>query len=193
MSVDYGRFGDIVRTAGAAVSAAGAVGLAWKGRSSKEPSEQDVGQSGQRTGGLLAALAIASLWAFTRKDSHEVVLWSLLAGLSVACLASFLVFRYVVDTFTFDQVLLTSKGRQVHRQILGGTKLTQQAQTAIAGGTTVMDFFAREYSPELVWTRNSRAGIQALFVLAYIGWTASGTVALATVALLVGNALPKAS
>ena len=76
------------------------------------------------------------------------------------------------------------------KNVIGGFNLTDNAHEVIKSHKlTVQKFFAgTAYDSDEVWTRPSQALAKQLFVVGYIGLVASGTIALAVAAILIGVA-----
>jgi hypothetical protein len=76
------------------------------------------------------------------------------------------------------------------RKIIGGFVLTAQAKKKMRNAEvpTVQQFFeGSAYDVDRLWSRFSRSSAKLLFVVCYLALTISGTVALASAALLIGG------
>lgn len=190
---NYGIFTNIVANAGAIMAVVAALGLAWRGRTKWEPSEEDVPKAPQKVAGLLSAVAIAVVWASFQQPEHAPVLSMLALTLGLAALVCLCAYVFLVASLTYSQV--RSKGPKVVDQhnIIGGFRYTEQSLQIInekrrlgnAPPTPGELFKAAGYNPDRVWTRPSRAIAKVLTILFYVGLIATGTVALASAAILI--------
>jgi hypothetical protein len=190
---DYGVFTNIVASAGTIIAMGAAIGLAWRGRAKWEPSEDDVPKAPQKVAGLLSAVAITVIWASLQESEYMSVLSKLSLGLTFAALVCLCLYAFLVATQTYEQVITKSPKRFDKRNIIGGFKLTENSlhiineyRTQGKPPPTTSDLFkAAAYDPDKVWTRPSRALAKILCILSYVGLIATGTVALASAAILV--------
>jgi hypothetical protein len=181
MPQDYGPLAGLVGTVGSIVAAAGAIALAWRGRSRWEPSETDIANGPQRVGGLLTTVLIVVLWVLTRGGGGSLTILSALAiGLAVVAVVALLGYGFVTSTQTYDDLKLA-------RKIIGGFRIVPAARRDIKKKElTVQQYFSGAgYDPDEVWPRGSRASAKLLFVLLYLLLTVSGGVAVAASAILV--------
>lgn len=188
IGAEYGPFKDVVATAGSIMAAVGAIGLAWRGRANWEPSEEDVPRGAQKVGALVAAIAIALLWAEWRTAEHAGSLTTLAIVLGLCTIAFLLLYGYLVGLQTYEVVELNGK-----RRIIGGFWLTSaatEARKSAPGNVTVQKLLAgAAYDPDVLWSRPSRQLAKIAFQCGYLGLTISGTVALAAAAIRVGLAV----
>jgi hypothetical protein len=190
---DYGIFTNIVGNAGTIIAMAAAIALTWRGRANWEPSEQDIPKAPQKVAGLLSAVIITVIWVSFREPEHASSLTKFSLILSFAAVLFLCLYAFVVSTQTYTQVFAISAKKFDERKIIGGFKLTEASIKAIedarAQGNpvpTVNDLFKSSgYDPDRVWTRASRALAKVLCILSYIGLIGTGTVALASAAILV--------
>jgi hypothetical protein len=184
LAVDYGPFKDIVAAAGAIMAMVGAIGLAWRGRSRWEPSEQDIPAGAQKVGGLVAGLLIVLLWVEWRNTDHTKALDRLIIALGIGTVILLLVYSYLVGAQSYD-VIKTRTTR-----IIGGFWLKPEARAARdKHKITVQKLLAGSgYDPDKLWSRPSRQLAKSAFQLCYLGLTICGTVALAAAAIRVGLA-----
>src|SRR5690349_20284856 len=100
---DYGVLKNVVAAAGSLLAATGALLLGWRGRGRWEPAEEDVPRGPQKVGSLLAALAIAVIWARYRHD-HPQTLTGLIIGFGVACLIALCAYSFLIGVYTYKDV-----------------------------------------------------------------------------------------
>src|SRR3954449_7976183 len=98
---DYGVLTNIVAHAGSLMAAAAAIGLAWRGRTKWEPSEEDVPKAPQKVAGLLSAVAITVIWASLQEPMYTPVLSKLSLGLAFGSLISLCFYVFLVRTQTY--------------------------------------------------------------------------------------------
>jgi hypothetical protein len=179
---DYGVLTDLVAAAGSLMAATGAIGLAWRRRADWEPSEEDIPKGAQRVAGLLAAVAIALLWAKWHDPPPDLgPLDRLAIGVAAATLVSLLIYGYLVGTQTYTKV----DGTGAEKGIIGGFWMRTNAKRKRDEEqiTTQQLFEGSAYNPDLLWSRPSRQLAKLSFQLAYIGLVGCGTVALAASAI----------
>jgi hypothetical protein len=96
-------------------------------------------------------------------------------------------YGYLISQQTYKKEVVID-GQPVEKNIIGGFRLTENAKRQIADrGISIQDYFmGTEYTEDEVWMRGWRALAKQVFVLVYICLVASGSIALAAMALLVG-------
>lgn len=187
-STGYGVMTDIVRSSGAIIATSLAIGQAWRGRTSWEPSEEDVSRGPQKVGSLAAAVLIVIVWAQTGPSTKGGVVAALAAALVASTIVFLIVYGFVVATQTYERVIVVG-GDVVTQKIVGGYVLTARAKERLKqDDLTVQELLkGAAYDPDKIWTRPSRALAKSTFVVSYLGLTICGTVALASGAVLVGR------
>jgi hypothetical protein len=186
----YGALAPLVSTVGCLVAAAGAIGLAWRGRARWEPSEEDVATGPQKVGGLVAAVAIAVLWASANNSDSDGLLVRLAISLAALAVGALLAYSFVISTQTYEVVIVPARGADpVTRKVIGGFKLTKNAKRVAADRPlTTQDILAgNQYDVDRVWTRSSLALAKVIFVACYLALTVSGTIAIASAAMLIAH------
>jgi hypothetical protein len=191
---NYGPFADVVTNAGTIMAMGAAIALAWRGRSQWEPAEDDVPKAPQKVAGLLSAIIIAGIWATLQRPEDAPTLLRLSIGLSIVSFACLCLYAFLVSTQTYEQVI--SKGVKTfdRRNIIGGFTLSEQSKRIIeehrnsgkSPPTTSELFKAAAYNADRVWTRPSRALAKVFCIACYVGLITTGTVALASAAILIG-------
>lgn len=188
---EYGVFSDLVATAGSIIATTGALALGWKGRASWEPSEQDIPKAPQRVGSLVATVIIGLLWALMKNLDYinsltNIAIWSIAITIISLC-----VYGFLVSMFT-ETVEIESNGKVSESKVVSGV-LTAHAKKIIDEKAKAGEIITPKrllkgmaYDLDAVWTRSSRSLIKVFFVLGYLGLTVSGTVALATVSIILG-------
>jgi hypothetical protein len=183
MNTDLGPFAPLVGLVGSIAAMGLAVGVAFRGRSRWEPSEEDIASGPQRVAGLGTAVLVAIMFALTRQMTATGPLPELAIGAFVLSLVSLLLYGIVTSTQTYRD----GKGRR----LIGGFTLTRAARRTMSQKKirTVQQLFAgAAYDPDEIWPRSSRAIAKAVFVLLYIVLTVSGSVAIAGAAIAVEKA-----
>src|SRR3989442_10374422 len=156
---DYGIFTNIVANAGAIIAMAAAMGLAWRGRTKWEPSEDDVPKAPQKVAGLLSAVAITVIWASLQEPMYTSVLSKLSLGLGLGAVISLCLYVFLVSTQTYVRVRAQGRRTVNQQNIIGGFNLTEESRQIIAEhrrqGTVpppISELFkAASYDPDRVW------------------------------------------
>jgi hypothetical protein len=183
LTSSLGPLANLARSAGWLVSAAFAITLTWRRRSKWEPSEEDISGGPARVGALLTAIAIALIWSQLFDASRQRALIAVSLICAGICLVSLLLYGFLVaiNTFTAGK----SAGER-QTKIIGGFWLTSQAKTKLqdSHSQTIQDILEQECI-DRVWPRSSRAFAKLCFVLCYLALTVTGSVALASAAVLI--------
>ena len=182
---DYGLFTNLVSTAGTLMAAVGALGLAFRGRARWEPIEEDVPAGGRKVGGVVAAVAIAVMRAtmFEVTQTHGLVLVAVLgAG---AAIFGLLIYGGLIAGVAFER---PKNGGGVEK-VVGGLWVLPRIRALLQkanGPRSIQEAFASSsYRKDFIWPNLSIAVTKQCFVLSYLVLTVSGTVALASGAMLV--------
>lgn len=184
-SQDYGPLTDLVKYSGLLISAAGAIGLAWRRKANWEPSEQDLPKGPARVAGLLTAIVIAVIWTQFAFAWYKWPIAKAAIALGAAALVFFLVYGYFVARLTYEKETSVGRNKSKQEKIIGGFALTPDAKEALVKAGNIQRLFqGAAYDPDLVWTRESRALARQLFALCYIGLNVCGSLALTCAALL---------
>ncbi len=182
---EYGPLTDLVKYSGMLMSAAIAVGLAWRRRANWEPCEEDVPKGPSHVAGLLSAIAIAIVWSEYSTLAARDGLTKAAIILGGCALVFLLLYGFLIANQVYEQRFSPKKGKVETRKIVGGFALTPEAKKKLRRVGSVQKLFeGAAYDPDLVWTRDSRAHAKQAFALAYIGLNLSGTMALSCAALL---------
>lgn len=191
MAQHLGVLANIVAAAGSLIAATSSIGLAWRKRARWEPVEEDVPNSGQHVGGLLAAAAIAVFWyrVSVSRTLYDQELISYIVRFGIATLIGLIIYVLLVATYVYEKPIATSKKSTRSIRIIGGFWLTRTARRSLDSGepkpTSIQDLVFGSASLDQVWPRFGRALAKLSFVLGYICLTASGTCLLACAALLI--------
>jgi hypothetical protein len=181
----YGPLTDLVKYSGMLMSAALAIGLAWRRRANWEPCEEDVPKGPSRVAGLLSAIAIAIVWSEYSTLAAKEGLTKAAMTLGASALIFLLLYGFLIANQVFEEKFSPKKNRVESRKVVGGFRLTHEAQKQLRKAGSVQQLFeGAAYKPDLVWTRPSRALAKQAFAFAYIGLNLSGTMALSCAALL---------
>jgi hypothetical protein len=184
---NYGALSELVSVATSLMAAAGAIGLAWRGRAiaAWSPDDEDVPDGAQKVAGLLAAAAIAYEWAALRKPGHTGTLNILLIIFAGITVVGLLAYGFMRLTQTVIAIRVQPDGTTGEVKVISGFWLTPPAREKLKCHT-IQDVFAGAlYKPDLVWSRASRAFAKTVMLLSYMGLTACGTLLLATAALRI--------
>jgi hypothetical protein len=191
-ATQYGQFAPLVGHAGTLIATASALRLAWKRRAPWEPSEEDIPLGAQRVGGLLSALAIGVIWATLRSHAHTYLLVKMVIAFSLGTLVCLVSYGYLVSRHTFERTLGRADGQIKTQKIIGGFALTEASRRTVRQRKKQGQYLNEQellegaaHDAAKVWSPASRALAKQAFVLAYIGLTGSGTIALACTAMLV--------
>ena len=160
-----------------------AVGLAWRGRSRWEPSEEDIDKGPQKIAGLGTAVFVGILWVLTRQQTSTGLMPGIAILAFILCFVSLLVYGFVTSTQTY---LDGNKKR-----LIGGFTLTREARRTKSQKKirTVQQLFAgAAYDPDEIWPRPSRALAKLTFVALYVVLIIAGSVAIASTAIAVEKA-----
>jgi hypothetical protein len=187
-SHDYGPLTNLVGTVGSIVAAAGAIALAFRGRTKWEPSEEDISKGPQKVGGLLAAVLIVLIWVLLSDAAHFTLLVRYAISLAALCVLSLLVYGFLVATQTYYVVVAARPNETEKKNIIAGFWLTLEARESRRRNkvTTQALLAGAAYDPDVLWSRVSRGLAKMLFVLFYLGLTVSGTLALTCAAIILG-------
>ena len=184
----YGALKDVVSTAGAAMSAGGAILFAFKGRARWEPAEQDVPSLAQKVGGLVASVLIVLMYVAWRGEDDIDKLETTAIVMVLFTVLFAILYSWLVGVRTYDKVIDSAGNKQ---RVIGGLWLTAEAKKVKAdrGVTTQVLFEGAAYDVDELWSPTSRQSAKTLFQLGYIGLTVCGTLALAAAAIRLGLAV----
>jgi hypothetical protein len=182
MDNDFGTLAPLVKVVGTVISAAAAIGLAWRGRTSIEPSEEDIPGIPQKVGGLLTAIALALIWSMAADSSHYNLLVFLSVSLGILTLLALLCYGFLIGTLSF-------RTNSPANTIIGGFALTPYAKAkleAATAGLTVQQLVHDEADdPDRVWDRKSRSLAKQVFVLSYLLLVVSGSISISCASIIV--------
>ena len=183
----YGSLTDVVSAAGSIMAAGLAVWHGWRKRARFEPSEEDIPKAPARVAGLVTAVIIAVLWLQTRFDLDISFLTRLALGLLVGCVSFLIVYGFLVAVQTYEVIYSPRPNEVASRKIIGGLWMRRHAKkTKRKKHTTTQELLAGlAYDVDKVWSRQARGFAKSVFVLCYLGWNITGTVALACAAILM--------
>jgi hypothetical protein len=187
-SNDFGPLRNLVGTVGSIVAAGAAIGLAWRGRTKWEPSEEDISKGPQKVGGLVAAVMIVLIWSRINDRDHIGLLVRLAVGLALVSVVTLLLYGFLVAMQTYYVLQALKADEPIKRNIIGGFWLTDEAKKSQRRKkvTTQALLAGAAYDPDVLWSRASRGLAKMFFVLCYLGLTVSGTLALTCAATIVG-------
>jgi hypothetical protein len=186
---NYGVLQPVVSDAGSIMAAGGAIALAWRGRTAWEPSEEDLSGGPQKVGGLIGAILIVILWVYAHGSPKDHFLIPLIIAAAVTCFVALCAYSFLIAVQTYSRVSVVD-GKAKAEKVVGGFVLKPEAKEIKkkhAGLTVQRLLEGSAYDVDRVWTRPSRALAKLLFVVGYLGLVISGTVALASAAILISG------
>jgi hypothetical protein len=189
MIVDkYGPFTSLVATAGVIISAAGALIMGFRRGAKWEPIEIDIDRGPRRVASLLTAIGLVVEWSEFQVVAKIPLLIELAVELGIASVICLVVYGFVSTVFSYYKVIVDDDGKHRTVKTIGGLWLTRGAKETIATRKiTIQDFFeGTAYNHDYVWSRVSTGLARTIFVICYICLTVSGSVALTTLAVIVG-------
>lgn len=192
MSENFGILTGLVDDVGALMAAGLAISLAFKGRNSWEPSEEDIPNGPARIAGSLTAVAVGYLW-FQSEKLFEEGLFSSILFIAMPCVViSFLIYIVLITVFTFDKVTAVSDKDCKTEKIIGGLWLSGPARDGLREKNATVQHLLEgaAYDSDLIWPRFSRALSKVFFVSAYLALIVSGSVMLTAGAILLNNIEP---
>ena len=180
----------LIRAASVLIGAAGAIHLAWRGRSEREPDLSDVGGTPAKVASVIIAVLLAVMIYDDGKSlgfppPPRLVFWFL--ALAVAGLLAYI---FLVGVFGFRKEVPVSETATRKIQIIGGLWLTPRARALSRDGITVQTLLKRAGNdPDLVWPRLALGFAQLLVVVSYIVLMVGTSAALALGALIFQRSL----
>lgn len=192
MSSQYGALSQLVSVATSLVAAAGAIGLAWRGRAvpAWEPKDEEVPDGAQKVAGVLTAAAIAYEWAGLRKPGHATTLNVLLLVFGITTLLSLIIYGFLKGTRTVVAKVAQPNGGTRDVDVISGFRPKDDHAARQLATDTIQNVFAGAlYDPDRVWTRESRQLAKITILLSYIALMICGTLLLATAALRIITAV----
>jgi hypothetical protein len=161
-SQNYGPLTDLVKYSGLLISAAAAIGIAWRRNANWEPSEQDLPKGPSRVAGLLTAVIIAVIWTQFSSESYQRPLAVAAIVLGTVCLLAFLTYGYFIARQTFDKEISVDPNQSKWERIVGGFRLTPDARRGLSRAGSIQRLFkGAGYDPDLIWTRDFESPRQA--------------------------------
>ena len=186
MAADYGVFKEIVAISGSLMAAGGAVGLAWMRRAKWMPPEETVGGGTVKVSALICSVVLGMLY-LTRDNVGLKAMLSISGLCLVLTVIALVVSIYTNTKYSFvGETYVRRKSRHPQKtRILGGYKLTVEAsKIALERRMSHQKLYENaNYDSDLVWTRHSRALVQVASVVGFIMLQASGSIALASLAI----------
>jgi len=182
----YGPFSGLVTAAGYIISSAFAIGLAFRGRSIWEPSEQDISHIPQRIALLGTAGIMVIVWTSMSSFRQLPQLMRFAKALGIGVLVSFIVYGWLVWTRTYNRVISPAPNQTVTERIIGGFWLTPEAkERKTKYNETVQEILeGAAYDPDHVWSRDSQAAAKWCFWASYICLMVCGSGALVCLATI---------
>jgi hypothetical protein len=184
---DLGPFAGLVGTAGCAISAGAALFATWSGGADWAPQDADMLKGPGRIAGLASTALIVVLWAGTRPPGSYPYLPALALVLVLLTFATFVAYQLMTLKLTFTDC----SDPKNPRKRTGGFRMLESARKTMAEKQETPQMFlaGAAYNPEEAWTPGSIAQARVALLLAFLILVVSGTVALATVALVAEKAL----
>lgn len=187
MAADLGPFAGLLGTAGCAISAGTALITTWSGGANWAPQDEGMLKGPGRIAGLTSTALVVILWVGTRPAGPYPYLPNLALVAAMLTIGAFLAYQFLTSTLTYDDRSYPKKPRKM----IGGFRIKASARHAMAEQDKSPQQFldGADYDPEEVWTPTSIAAARVALLLTYLLLLISGTVALASVALLVEKSL----
>ncbi len=170
-----------------------ALRLGWRGRAKWEPIEEDVSAGPQKVAALVAAVAVALIWARLYDLQYETILTKISVYCLLIAVASLLI--YIMLQMLVYEVDRVPKGApqgafQTEKvKVIGGLWLRGDAKRKLRkkdGPKTVQQLFdGAAFNKDVLWHRPAQGLSKVLFALCYIGLIVAGTVALGAASILV--------
>jgi hypothetical protein len=187
---DFGPLAPVVAYAGYITAAALAVRVAWAGKILWEPDIRDLAKAPARFAGVVSAIAMVLLFAFSRSSPE----WGWLVPYSlVFCgLGLFNLLLYIVLLSAYTVQCEDEKERTV-----AGLWLTSAASQILKGNSnhllqgqpppdTIRDLYCGTGKvPDRIWPPVAQGLAKAALIVVYIGFIAPSTLAIATGALIL--------
>jgi hypothetical protein len=187
MTTEYGTLAPLVKTVGWLMSAAVAIGLAWRGRAKFEPSEQDLPNGPQKVVGVVSAVGIAVLWSRYASQVYAPFLTQAAIWLGCATVIFLITYGLLISTNTYECERSPRKNVVERYKVIGGFSLTEQARHLMKEKSkTIQEIFCGSgYDADKVWPRVSRSLAKQSFVICYLGLALSATLGLACAGILI--------
>jgi hypothetical protein len=175
---------DFIKLAGSAVGIAVAAASRVFGKKVEWlPLDEDARKLAFRVTMLLAAAGIVLMWLLSSRVGPTALAVTALA-LSLLTAAVYVALRGILNRVTFQR---TTASNEVV-PVLGGFKLTEDAQDALEEAGSVQELFkGRMYKPELVWTASSLAKTEMLVTALFVALFALGSVGFSSIGLALGD------
>ena len=190
---DYGQLGQVVAYAGFATAASLAIRVTWAGKLIWEPDIRGLGKAPARMAGVISAVVIVLLFAYTRGSNDWK--WLTPYALTFAGIGIFSLLAYII--FLAACTVQCAEDRE--RTVAGFWK-TSTAKQILAGKSpylppgqlppeTVKELFCGSgRDPDRVWPPLAQGLAKAALVLIYIAFIAPATLAIATGAIILEKA-----
>ena len=190
---EYGPLANLVAVAGSIMAAGGAISLAWRGRASWEPSQEDLPRGPTKVAALLSSVIIVVLWAFQETLYQSSWLLSIIwTGLILTVLGLF-TYVFLIRVYVYTCEVAIDERRVVEKKVIAGFILTEgarKAQTENPGVDLQSLFKGSGYRKDWVWTKHSQGLAEVCFIAAYMTLIVPGSITLASAALLLSRAMP---
>ena len=185
-AANYGPLQNVVSGATTVLAAVGALRLAFGGRANWQPPDQEYPKLLDQVALTIAASAVVVLWISARSIPPPSWLGAAAVASSVGVLVFGLIYIVSTATLIYEREELGERPQR----IIGGFVLTAEAQAARkARHVTVQQLFkGAGYDRDTIWPRWSQALGKATLALSYVLLTATGTVAVATLGILIAAA-----
>src|SRR2546423_7351368 len=109
---EYGPFASIVATAGAIMSATGALIMGFRRGAKWEPVEIDLDRGPRRVSSLLAAIGIVLVWSQLQNNNYMRVLVVMVLILGTLTFLFLVLYGYFIQVYTFEKIIVTAAGAQ---------------------------------------------------------------------------------
>ena len=190
---DYGPFAPVVGYAGAIVVTGGALFSMWGGSTEKwRPPDEDLPGFAQKLVLLLCGVGMVVQWYLAEPAS---IVWFIVSVVvtATACVVCFLKYSELLGTFVYTKKIATTTSSTRDVRILGGRDLLPDAEKKQKKLKVEIQalFEGAAYSPDLLWTRESRQWVKKRVLLYFILTLLLGTSALTGASFAVQVLLTK--
>jgi hypothetical protein len=188
MAQDYGQLNSVVAISGTLIGAGTAIGLAWMRRAKWMPPVESVPGGTAKVSALLCSAVIGILFLERVQLGLGYMVVIVIACLVLTVIALG-VSVYTNTTHSFiRRTNLSGKQGPIETRVLGGRTMTEEAarisQKKNLGAQQLYE--NANYKADLVWTKQSQALVQVASTMGFILLQASGSIALASVAIAFG-------
>jgi hypothetical protein len=184
---NYGPFAHAIGYAGAIMASSSALFALWGGKMDKwRPPEEDLPGTAQKAALLLCGVGIVFQW-YLAAPERIIPFFIAIAIEALICVFGLLKYSRMIGTFIYSVEIVTGPDSVRRARILGGTELLPEAEAIRMNNRIDIQALLRgaAYNPDLLWSRQSRAGIKQSVLALFVVILVSGTSALTGASLAV--------